>query len=92
VCRETLEDWYDWQACPVAAVQLHSWSVAFEPGGDRSRMDWNTWSRSGPGTYGRDLLVEALQYIDTVVPGSGSFSSHKVVADPRSVWSSLSLS
>jgi hypothetical protein len=67
-------------------------AVAFEPGGDRLRTDWNTWSRNGPGTYGRGLLVEVSQYIDTVVRGSGSFSSRRAVADPRSVWSSSSLS
>jgi hypothetical protein len=102
VCWETLERWYDWQAhaqlqqsdCTPGHTK-HSatiFTVAFEPGGDRSRLNWNTWSRRGPGTYGRGLLVEVLQYIDTVVLGSGSFSSHRVVADPRSVWNSLSLS
>jgi hypothetical protein len=38
-------------------------TVAFEPGGDRSRMDWNTWSRRKPGTYGRGLLVKVSWYI-----------------------------
>jgi hypothetical protein len=38
------------------------------------------------------FLVGVLQYIDIVVLGSGSFSSHRAVADPRSVWISSSLS
>jgi hypothetical protein len=102
VCRETLERWYGWQAhaqlqqsdCTPGHTKRSAtiFAVAFEPGGNRSRTDWNTWSRRGPGTYGRGLLVEVSQYIDTVVQGSGRFSSRRAVADPRSVWSSLLLS
>jgi hypothetical protein len=75
VCWKTLEHWNDWQAhaqlwqsfCTRGHTKRSAtiFAVAFEPGGDRSRTDWNTWSRSGPGTYGRGLLVEVSCYIDT---------------------------
>jgi hypothetical protein len=97
VCRESWERWYDWQAhaqlqqsfCTPGHTKLSAtiFAVATEPGGDRSMMDWNTWSRSGPGMYSKGLLVEVLQYIDNVVLGSGSFSSRRVEVDTRSVWS-----
>jgi hypothetical protein len=72
VCWEILERWDDWQAhaqlwqsnCTSGHTKRSAtiFAVAFEPGGDRSWTNWNTWSRSGPGTYGRDLLVEVSQY------------------------------
>jgi hypothetical protein len=63
-------------------------AVAVEPRGDRSGADRNTWSRSGLGAYGRELLVGVSQNVDTMIPGSGSFSSCRAVADSRSVGKS----
>jgi hypothetical protein len=38
-----------------------SFAVALVPGCDRSWTHWNTWSRRGAGTYGRDLPAEISQ-------------------------------
>jgi hypothetical protein len=72
VCQETLERWYDWQVhaqlrqsfCTPGHTKRSATiiAVAFGPGGNRSWTNWNTWSRSGPETYGRDLLVGVSQY------------------------------
>jgi hypothetical protein len=55
-------------------------------------QDRNTWSRSGLGVYSRELLVGVSQNVDTMIPGSGSFSSRRAVADSRSVGRSLPMS
>jgi hypothetical protein len=75
-----------WVAAIIAVT------VAVEPRGDRSRTDRNTWSHSGLGAYGRELLVGVSLKVDTKIPGSGCFSSRRAVADSRNVDRSLPMS
>jgi hypothetical protein len=61
-------------------------------GCDRSWTAWNTWTRRGAETYGRDLPADVSQQTETVVLGIGSFWSGRAVVDPRNVRSSSPLS
>jgi hypothetical protein len=65
---EILERWQGWQACVQVRQSFctpghtnccaTSVAVALVPGCDRSWTDWNTCSRKGAGTCGRDPPVD----------------------------------
>jgi hypothetical protein len=71
VDMQEMDRWQDWQVgaqvrqffCTPGHTKLcaTSFAVALVRGCDRSWMDWNAWSRSEIGTYGRDLLAEISQ-------------------------------
>jgi hypothetical protein len=64
VGRESLERWQAWQALCMLGHMKHcatSFPVALVPACDRSRGDWNIWSRKGAGTYGRGFSADVSQ-------------------------------
>jgi hypothetical protein len=102
IWRETLQRWQDLQArdqlrqsfCTPGQTKRceTSFAVVLVPGCDRLWTDLKPWSCRGAGTKGRAFPADVSQYMETVVPGIGSFSSLRAVVDPRSAQSSSSAS